>query len=295
MQVMTALLTESMRLGRRALLSIGAALTAAGCSPVQILNGLAPSRLVADGVAYGEDPRQKLDIYRPSGAGGPFPVVVFLYGGGWNSGDRAMYRFVGGALADHGLLTVIPDYRVFPEVKFPSFLQDNAAALRWTRDNSSTYGGAPGPFFLMGHSAGAYNAAMLGLDPAWLGPVGMDRTDLRGVIGLAGPYDFLPLHSDELRTIFGPPAQLPRTQPINFVDGKAPPMLLLAGDKDTTVDPANTARLAARIRQAGGSVEEKFYPGIQHEEIVGSLGVPLRFLAPTLKDCLTFMGQGSAA
>jgi acetyl esterase/lipase len=291
---MTAILTESMRLRRRAVLSLGAALTAFGCSPVQILNGLAPSRLVADGVAYGEDPRQKLDIYRPSGADGPFPVVVFLYGGGWNSGDRAMYRFVGGALAENGLVTVIPDYRLFPEVRFPSFLQDNAAALRWTRDHIGKYGGRSGSFFLMGHSAGAYNAAMLGLDPAWLTQVGMYRSDLRGVIGLAGPYDFLPLRSDELRAIFGPPEQLPQTQPINFVDGEAPPMLLLAGARDTTVDPANSIRLAARIRQAGGVVEQKIYPGIDHEEIVGSLGVPLRFLAPTLKDCLTFMGQKSA-
>ena len=294
MQIMTALLTKSLRLGRRTLLSVGTVLTAAGCSPVQILNGLAPSRLVADGVAYGGNPRQKLDVYAPSGTAGPYPVVVFLYGGGWNSGDRAMYRFVGGALADHGLVTVIPDYRVFPEVRFPSFLEDNAAALRWTRDHIDTYGGAPGPFFLMGHSAGAYNAAMLALDPAWLGAVGMDRAGLRATIGLAGPYDFLPLHSDELRTIFGPPAQLRRTQPINFVDGKASPMLLVAGDNDTTVDPANSTRLAARIRQAGGAVEERFYPGIQHEELVGSIGMPLRFLAPTLRDCLSFMGQGPA-
>jgi acetyl esterase/lipase len=291
---MTALLIKSLRLGRRRLLSLAPVLTAVGCSPVKILNGLAPDRLVADGVAYGGNPRQKLDIYRPSGTAGPFPVVVFLYGGGWNGGDRAMYRFVGGALADHGLVTVIPDYRVFPEVRFPSFLEDNAAALRWTRDHIGTYGGAAGPFFLMGHSAGAYDAAMLALDAAWLGAVGMDRADLRGTIGLAGPYDFLPLHSDELRSIFGPPAQLPLTQPINFVDGKASPMLLLAGDKDTTVDPANSTRLAARIRQAGGVVEERIYPGIQHEEIVGSIGVPLRFLAPTLRDCLSFMGQGSA-
>ena len=290
---MTAIQAKSIRLRRRAVLSLGAALTTFSCSPVQILNGLAPSRLVADGVAYGAEPRQKLDIYRPSGADGPFPVVVFLYGGGWNSGDRAMYRFVGGALAGNGLVTVIPDYRIFPEVKFPSFLQDNAAAMRWIRDHIGMYGGNSGPIFLMGHSAGAYNAAMLGLDPAWLEPVGLHRTDLRGVIGLAGPYDFLPLESDELRAIFGPPAQLPQTQPINFVDGKAPPMLLLAGARDTTVDPSNSVRLAARIRQAGGVVEEKIYPGIDHEEIVGSLGVPLRFLAPTLKDCLSFMGLGS--
>ena len=279
-----------MPLIRRSLLALGGALTAVGCSPVQILNSFAPARLVADGVPYGDGPRHTLDVYAPSGGPGPYPVVVFLYGGGWDSGDRGMYRFLGGAFAERGFVTVIPDYRLFPEVRFPSFLQDNAAALRWTRDTIGRYGGAPGPFFLMGHSAGAYNAAMLALDAQWLAAVGMDHAGLRGTIALAGPYDFLPLDTDELRTIFGPPDQLPRTQPINFVDGKAAPMLLLAGKKDTTVDPANTLRLAARIRQAGGTVQDRLYPGIQHEEIVGAIGAPLRFLAPTLRDCVAFMG-----
>ena len=283
-----------MPLIRRSLIALGGAFAAAGCSPVQLLNGLAPARLAADGVAYGDGPRQTLDVYVPTGAG-PFPVVVFLYGGGWNSGDRAMYRFVGGALAQQGFVTVIPDYRLFPEVRFPTFLQDNAAALRWTHDTIGQYGGAPGPMFLMGHSAGAYNAAMLALDAQWLGAVELRRSDLRGTAALAGPYDFLPLDTDELRTIFGPADQLARTQPINFVDGKAAPMLLLAGAKDTTVDPANTLRLAARIRAAGGSVQDRIYPGIQHEELVGAIGVPLRFLAPVLRDCVAFMGGSGAA
>ncbi|WP_216851291.1 alpha/beta hydrolase [Acidisphaera sp. L21] len=267
---------------------MGSAFAAAGCSPVTILNNLAPSRLVADGVPYGPDPRQTLDVYAPGGAG-PFPVVVFLYGGGWTSGDRAMYRFVGGALAARGFVVVVPDYRLFPTVRFPTFLQDNATALRWTRDHAAQYGGAPGPFFLMGHSAGAYNVAMLALDPEWLAGVGMSRSDLRGALGLAGPYDFLPLGTDELRAIFGPQDQLARTQPINFVDGHAPPMLLLAGETDTTVYPRNSIRLADRIRSAGGIVDLKLYPGIQHEEIVGAIGTPLRFLAPTLQDCVDFM------
>ena len=284
-----------MTLMRRPLLALGAALSAAGCSPVQILNDLSPSRLVADGVPYGTDARQRLDIYAPTGEPGPFPVVVFLYGGGWTSGDRAMYRFLGGSFASKGFVTVIPDYRLFPAVRFPSFLQDNAAAVRWTRDNIGRYGGAPGPLFLMGHSAGGYNAAMLALDPQWLGGVGMDRHELRSTIGLAGPYDFLPLDTDELRAIFAPADPISRSQPINFVDGRASPMLLLAGTADTTVDPGNTLRLAASIQAVGGAVEHRLYPGLGHEELVGSIGVPLRFLAPTLRDCVAFMGRGPAA
>ena len=279
-----------MRPGRRGVLAALGGGIAAGCSPVQILNGLAPSRQKAVGVPYGDGPRQKLDIYTPEGRG-PWPVVVFIYGGGWDSGRREMYPFVGGPLASGGLVTVIPDYRLFPEVRFPTFLQDNAKAVRWVRDNIAQYGGAPGPVFLMGHSAGAYNVAMLGLDGQWLGAAGLTRRDIRGVLGLAGPYDFLPLNTHELRTIFGPEDQLARTQPINFVDGAQPPMLLLAGDEDTTVKPGNTTRLAARIRDKGGFVEDRIYPGIGHLELIGSIGEPLRFLAPTLRDCLAFMGR----
>ena len=274
---------------RRSLLSLAAALAAAACSPVKILNSLAPSRLVADGVAYEPGERHSLDVYAPEGAG-PFPVVVFLYGGAWNSGSRAMYRFVGGALANHGLVVVIPDYRLYPAVRYPAFLQDNAAAVRWTRDTIAQYGGDPANLFLMGHSAGAYDAAMLGLDGEWLGQVGMTRSDLRGVIGVSGPYDFVP-DTDELRAIFGPPELLAQRMPITYVDGREPPMLLLTGTADTTVRPGNTERLAARIRQAGGSVEVRYYAGINHVEIIGAVGEPLRFLAPTLRDSLLFMGR----
>ncbi len=284
-----------MGLARRTALAfggaLGGALAAAGCSPVQVLNGLAPFRLLEKGVPYGEGPRRTLDIYGPNKPG-PHPVVVFLYGGGWDSGSKDIYAFVGGPLAANGFVAVIPDYRLYPEVRFPGFLQDCAAAVAWTRASIGRYGGA-GPVFVMGHSAGAYNAAMVGLDGQWLGGAGLSRADLRGVIGLAGPYDFLPLHSEELKAIFGPQDQLARTQPINFVDGHAPPMLLLAGADDSTVDPGNTARLAARIRSAGGVAEERLYPGIGHLELIGSIGQPLRFLAPTLRDCLAFMGKAA--
>ena len=268
---------------------MAAALAATACSPVKILNSLAPARLVADGVRYGEGDRHTLDIYAPEGAG-PFPVVVFLYGGGWDSGERGIYRFLGGALASHGLVVVIPDYRLYPAVRYPAFVQDNAAAIRWTRDTIAQYGGDPATLFVMGHSAGAYNAATLGLDPQWLQQVGMARRDLRGVIGVSGPYDFVP-DTDELKDIFGPPEQWPATMPINHVDGHEPPMLLLTGTADTTVRPGNTTRLAARIREKGGFVQERYYDGINHIEIIGAVGTPLRFLAPTLRDSLGFMGR----
>ncbi len=274
---------------RRGLVTGAGGLLLSGCSPAALLNVLAPDRLAAEGVRFGPEARQRLDVYRPTG-NGPFPVMVFLYGGAWNSGDRAMYRFVGDAFAAHGILTVIPDYRLWPQVRYPVFLQDCALALAWTRANVAGHGGRSSAPALIGHSAGAYNAAMLALDPSLLGAVGLSPCrDLSRVVGLAGPYDFLPLHSDELRAVFGPGLAGPSTQPISHVDGRNPPMLLAAGTADETVMPANTIRLAARIRAKGGPVEERLYPGVDHLGIVGAIARPLRSLAPTLHDCLAFL------
>ncbi len=278
-------------LKRRAFAAIAAqaALLATACSPLGVLNTLAPDRLYRDGLAYGPDPRQRLDVYRPAGTG-PFPVLVFLYGGGWDSGDRAMYRFVGGAFAQAGFLTMVPDYRVWPQVRYRGCLQDCAAAFAWTRQQAAGLGGDTTAPALIGHSAGAYNAAMLTLDPELLGAHGLAaKRDIARLIGLAGPYDFLPLETDELRQIFGPGAAGPSTQPISYVDGHNPPALLLAGTADQTVRPANTERLTARIRQHGGPVRSILYPRIDHREIVGAIGAPLRFLCPTLRDCLDFL------
>jgi acetyl esterase/lipase len=281
------------RIGRRMLGAAGL-LLASGCSPAGLLNGLAPERMAGEAIAYGPLPRQKLDLYQPRPETASPPMVVFLYGGGWTEGSRAMYRFVGAALAERGCIVAIPDYRLFPEAPFPAFLQDCALATRWAFDNRVMLGADPGRLFLMGHSAGAYNAAMLALDRQWLGATRLQPArDLAGVIGIAGPYDFLPLRQD-LRPIFGPAEQWPRTQPVAFADGANPPMLLLQGETDETVEPGNARRLAERIRAAGGAVETRFYDGIGHAAILGALSGALHFLAPTLRDSLAFMRLGEA-
>ncbi len=303
-------------IGRRTLGQFGV-LVAAGCSPAGVLNGLAPRRLVAEGVPYADGPRHKLDVYAPAAPADAAPIVVFLYGGGWKAGDRATYRFVGGAMAEAGAIVVIPDYRLYPEVRYPGFLQDCAGALRWAHDNAAAYAtprnrlpaqrGEPGseplasgaaqprPVFVMGHSAGAYNAAMLALDRRWLGEVGLEpRYALRGLIGLSGPYDFLPLVDPQLVTMFGGADRID-TQPISYVGPEAgPPAFLATGSADTTVRPANTQHLAERLRACGGFVEERIYPGINHVEIIGAVANPLHFVAPVLRDTLGFIGLGAA-
>lgn len=268
-----------------------------GCSPIGVLNALAPSAGIREtyDVRYAPGDRHTLDIYVPAGKA-PAPVVVFVYGGGWTDGAKADYRFVAATLAARGFLTVVPDYRLYPRVRFPAFLQDNAAAVAWTHANIARYGGDASRMFLMGHSAGAYNVAMLTLDRQWLRAEGLDSDKvIAGTIGLAGPYDFLPLHDPELESIFAPAGDLRLSQPVTFARGGAPPMFLAAGDDDTTVFPANTKHLAEAIRRDGGRVETRFYPRIGHRLIIGSFAGLLRWSAPVPRDVTAFLNAQPVA
>jgi acetyl esterase/lipase len=277
---------------------LAVAASVAGCAAVGALNTLQPKEgvVITRDDAYAAGPRGRLDIYRPIQADGHTPVVVFLFGGGWDSGVKADYAFVGAALAREGFVTVIPDYRLYPEVRWPDFLNDNARAVAWVKAHAAEYAGDPSRIFLMGHSAGAYDAVMLAVDRRLLAPVGLDpRRDIRGVVGLAGPYDFLPLHSATLKAIFGPPDQIVDSQPINQVDGEAPPPFLATDTADTVVDPGNTERMAAKVRAAGGDVETRAYKGLSHALVIGAVAAPLRFLAPMLSDTAGFVRAKSAA
>jgi acetyl esterase/lipase len=261
-------------------------------SPVALLNALAPRAGVTRvlDLAYADGPRHGVDIYAPNPVRPGAPIVVFFYGGGWAAGQREMYRFVGASLAAHGVVAVIPDYRIYPAAHFPDFIEDGARAVIWARMQGPAYGGDPARLFLMGHSAGAQIATLLSLDPAWLATVGLDPArDVAGTIGLAGPYDFLPLEGPTMQAIFGPPQDWPRSQPINFVTSCAPPMLLVAPSWDDSVDPGNTARLAARLRASGTPVIERSYRLVGHRTLVGALADPFTLLAPVRAEVLGFV------
>lgn len=277
------------------------ALPAAGCSSFDILNAMVPSSgylRVAD-VPYGAHPRQNLDVYRPrakaKSANAPAAgVVIFFYGGYWNSGSKADYRFVAQALTSRGFVAVIPDYRLYPDVTFPAFVQDGALAVRWVHDHAARIGGDPQRVYLMGHSAGAHIAALLALDERYLEAIGLSPDAIRATAGLSGPYDFVP--GPETRAIFGmsrgdetPP---PEINPIHFVDdGHVPPMLLIHGMRDDVVEPANAFHLAQKIRSAGGTVRTITYPKRGHVGVALALACPFRWLAPVLRDVTTFFRE----
>jgi acetyl esterase/lipase len=282
---------------RRTLLAALPALAA--CTPsLGAFDALAPRdggvrRILRDG-AYGPHPRQRLDLYAPREPAAPRPVIVFIHGGSWRNGDRRDYNFLGAALAAQGFLAALPNYRLVPEVRFPSFIEDCAAAVRWVQDHAAEHGGDSQRLVLVGHSAGAYNALMLALDARFLRDAGVEAMRVRGAIGLAGPYDFLPFDVTSTQEAFGQAPEAALTQPVRFARADAPPLLLLWGADDTTVGPRNIASLEAAMRAAGGQVESKIYPGVDHVEILLALSRPFRGKAPVLADLAAFARRVTA-
>jgi acetyl esterase/lipase len=215
---------------------------------------------------------------------------VFFYGGSWNTGDRADYRFVGEALAARGMLALVADYRLYPEVHYPDFLLDCAIALGHGLDHAARLGGNPARVFVMGHSAGGYNAAMLALEARWLATVGHTPRELAGWIGLAGPYEFLPLRPGPAQAVFFHPNYPAGTQPIDYVSGTSPPSFVAAPVDDTVVNPQRSARaIAARLQAVDAHVTLKMYDGVSHSSLIGAFAPPLRFLAPVLDDVTAFV------
>jgi acetyl esterase/lipase len=242
------------------------------------------------GIAYGVDARQKLDIYAPTKkAKSPLPVLIFFHGGAWRDGEREGYGFLGRAFASRGFVTVIADYRKSPKVRFPAFVQDTAAAIAWVNANIVEHDGDPERIFLMGHSAGAHIAMMTALDPQWLAAKNLTPDVIKGVIGLAGPYDFLPLTTDSSKIALGQWPDLTETQPITFARADAPPLLLLTGDKDTVVKPRNSKILSEKIQKLGGQQQLRIYPDVGHADIIMAVARPFRQKAPIVADVVNFI------
>jgi acetyl esterase/lipase len=273
----------------------------AGCSGAgtRLIDALTPTSgyVATTDVAYGDGPRRKLDVYVPAtlAAGAKAPVVVFFYGGSWENGKRRWYRYVGDALADNGVIVLIPDYRKFPDVRFPAFMHDAANAVAWARDHAAEFGGDSKRLFVMGHSAGGQIAALLAADKHYLQAVGMRPRDLAGMIGLAGAYAFLPFVDDEAE-IFGDDAKgRYDSQPINFVDGDEPPMLLLQGTDDDEVPPNNAEVMDERAQAMDGTARLKLYPGVSHSAIILALAREHTSQLSVLADTLAFIAAPGLA
>lgn len=246
-------------------------------------------------LAYGPDACHRLDIYTPRrGFEGPRPVIVFFHGGDWSEQypDKDLYKFVGEALASRGFVAVLANYRRYPSVRFPAFVKDAAEAVAWTYRHIEQYEGDPDALFVMGHSAGAHLASMVALNERYLIEAGGDPSWVRGLVGLAGPYSFLPMPDDPLlKDLFGPPERYPLSQPVNYVDRDAPPMLLLSGGKDKRVPAVVMHRLEHAVQAHGGEVRSQTYPGLDHVMLIGSLAMPVRWSEPVIDDVAQFVHE----
>lgn len=245
---------------------------------------------LAEGLAYGPEARHRLDIYTPRGAP-PRGSVLFVYGGSWTSGTRTLYRFLGAALAGRGYQTIVADYRLSPQVAYPAFVDDTARAFVWAKTHIGGHGGDPSRLFLMGHSAGAYNVAMIALDPAWLAAHGARPAHALGVAALAGPLSFHPLKTETTRPIFAPAPDIEAARPIKLAAAHAadaPPFLLLHGTADRTVGPHNSANFADAMQAAGGRAALKLYPRAGHLTVMACFAWPMRWRAPGLDDVDAF-------
>lgn len=264
----------------------------AACSPIRVADALLQTGdfVRTKDVVYGSDTRERLDVYRPRSARGPSPVVIFLYGGRWQSGSKDQYGLLGDALTRRGVVAVIPDYRLYPSVKFPGWVDDAVEAVKWTRRNIQRFGGDTTQIWIVGHSAGGHTVALLALDEHYLRDVGLASNAVKGFVSIAGPVDTEWTDAD-VQALMGPREGWPATYPRNHINGSERPLLLLHGSSDKTVSPRNSESLAASIRERGGCARSIIYRGVGHVEIVVALAVPGLKIAPAMDDLLKFMRQ----
>jgi acetyl esterase/lipase len=240
-------------------------------------------------IAYAPGPRHSLDVYAPSKAQAR-PIIVFWYGGGWEDGRKSNYRFVGAALAKAGYVAVLPDYRLYPEARFPDFIDDGAQALAWVAAHAGEIGGDPRRIFVAGHSAGAHLAALLAYDAARLERVGLPRDTIRGCIGLSGPYVLTP-NDATLNDIFRAPYTIADWQPVLRAQAGAPPALLLHGEADTVVDVAHARRMAEKLESLGVPVTLRTYPGRGHRDTVAAFAAAAPDKLPVVAEIRRFVGD----
>lgn len=255
-----------------------------GCSRIALTVVNIPSYLadysIVEDIEFSAQKKLLLDVYIPAENTNAehkdfenkekAPVLVFFYGGRWTSGDKADYRFVADRFVKKGYVVVVPNYRKYPSVKFPAFVEDGAEALAWVYKNIGSYEGDPKRIFVSGHSAGAHIGALLTVDERYLEQHNIPSSVIRGFAGLAGPYSFVPDEEDTM-DMFGPEEKYSQMQATSFIGGREPPMLLLHGEEDTVVKMYNLQRLKKEIVRKNGRVATHVYPDMDHVDIVSSL------------------------
>lgn len=268
---------------------LGAGLALAGCSPLSALDALVPEsgyRLVPD-IAYGDHPRMRFDLYLPETAvEAGVPTVLFFHGGSWRSGSKHGYRFIGQAFASRGVPVAVVNYRLFPEVRYPTFAEDGARAVARVREIAADRGISP-RIVLMGHSAGAHTAAAVALDEKFLEGAGVPLDARAGLISISGPVYIDPRKYDSTRPVFEPVAEMPKTgRPVLYASADDPPTYVIHGAADDTVYPVNSEKLAEALRDKGVPATLALRPGEGHIGPLLALSHPFEEEETPLADVL---------
>ena len=270
-------------------------------SPTRVLTAISSMRgiTISNDIHYGTDPRQVLDIYQPAPDDaatpqthlvGGLPVVVFIHGGSWQTGDKQGYGFVGRSLAQAGYITVVIEYRLAPKNIYPDFINDSVSAISWVYQHIAEYGGNPNELFVMGHSAGAFNAVAAVDDERYWRNSHVPTSAIKAVIGLAGPYSY-DFRQFDSKVAF-PTNLLPDdVMPDSHVRPDAPPHLLLVAEKDDLVGIKNLMKMKRGLERANVPVETGVVPKVNHSTMIVAMATPTEWLGNTRKMVLDYMAS----
>lgn len=288
-------------------------------NPLILMNALAFSRKVKryKNLSYANDTRHKLDLYAPKLKGPSSAanqvvnnsVIVFVYGGAWDSGHKDNYKFAAVELAKLGYITAVPNYRLYPDVKFPHFIEDVASACAALPQQLVSLGLKPQvslqhplSIILIGHSAGAHTVAMLNTEPKYLKQAEAN-IKIQACIGLAGPYDLplddplvtgkfdgVQLHDiSEQQHDMGHVHNHHDANPINLATDKMSKMLLMHGRADETVGLYHLERFSQRLTELKVEHQTIIYDKVPHRHIVGGLSKLFQFMNPVYKDIAAYL------
>ena len=286
-------------------LLLGGLMATGGCSSAaKIWNWMSvnTAQTVKRDVVFNEEHALAADIYYAStdyastGNQQAKGSIIFIYGGSWRSGSKELYGFLADGLGKFGYDVVIPSYRLYPNAAYPEFVQDVADFMQWYADNAQALNLSLDNLYLMGHSAGAYNAAMYLTDPSYTKPL-----SYQAFIGLAGPYDFfLPTEDPKYIPVFtenGPfnvPNSMPAHQPGDNLAKLVKRALLLHGKDDTTVTPKNIDNFAHYLTNRDVAVQTQIYEGVDHAQLVSAVNnVP--FISHNIRDQIIAFMEGQPA
>ena len=294
------------RVGVTAALAVGSIMLATqqaqAFSALAIVNGITANGGVgvSKDILYGDEPLQDLDIYYPKPLAQAmktnttikqeYPMVVFVHGGSWESGNKEEYAFVGQSLAQAGYVTAVINYRKAPEHVYPDYVEDTAQAIAWSYKNAKRFHANPERFAVVGHSAGAFNAVAAIANEDFLKPYGIKPTDISAVIGIAGPYsyDFRKFSSV---TAFAADATPDEVMPDRQIKGAQPPYLLLTAEKDKVVYATNTIKMTQALKAAGVTVQTSEIKGASHATSIGAMAPPLRWVNDVRAQVLSYFDK----